>query len=118
FEITKLFLSPTINTTDNTQAYNPLYEYKDKIEIVEDPTINALCGGSGKVMPWFLFANQNDCTGIEVDYLNGQETPTIRRSEKPGTLGFVWDVYLDWGVSVMDYRGIFKNPGVAVTTKL
>ena len=118
FEISKLFLSPTINTTDNTQAYNPLYEYKDKIEIIEDPTINALCGGSGKVMPWYLFANQNDCTGIEVDYLNGQETPTIRRSEKPGTLGFVWDVYLDWGVSVMDYRGIFKNPGVAVKTSL
>lgn len=118
FEIYTLFNSPTINTTTNTQAVNPLYRYKDSIEIIEDPTINALCGDSGKVMPWFLIANQNDCPGIEIDYLNGQEMPTIRRSEKPGTLGFVWDVYLDWGISVMDYRGIFKNPGVAVKTSL
>ena len=38
--------------------------------------------------------------------------------ETPGTLGFVWDIYLDWGISVMDYRGIVKNPGVKVDTKL
>ena len=33
-------------------------------------------------------------------------------------LGFVWDIYLDWGISVMDYRGIVKNPGKTVETKL
>ena len=41
---------------------------------------------------------------MEVDYLNGQEIPTIRRMETPGQLGFVWDIYLDWGISVMDER--------------
>ena len=49
-----------------------------------------------------------------MDYLNGQEIPNIRRMETPGTLGFVWDIYLDWGISVMDYRGAIKNPGVEV----
>ena len=38
--------------------------------------------------------------------------------EQAGQLGFVWDIYLDWGISVMDYRGIVKNPGVAVDTKI
>ena len=52
---------------------------------------------------------------IKVDYLNGQETPTIRRSEQAGQLGFVWDIYLDWGVTVVDYRGIAKNPGVVIS---
>lgn len=55
---------------------------------------------------------------IEVDYLNGQEIPTIRRMETPGQLGFVWDIYLDWGINVMDYRGAIKNPGTNIADPL
>lgn len=114
FDMYTLFYSPTINSEGNTQAVNPLYRYKDSITVVEDPTINALCGGFGNVMPWWLLGAKDDTDFIEVDYLNGQETPTIRRMETPGTLGFVWDIYLDWGISVMDYRGAIKNPGIEV----
>lgn len=118
FDIYTLFNSPVIETSDNTQAVNPLYQYRSQLEVVEDPTINAMCGGMGNVMPWFLFGNPEDCDGIEVDYLNGQEIPNIRRMEAPGQLGFIWDIYLDWGISVMDYRSMVKNPGVKVETKL
>lgn len=114
FDMYTLFYSPTINTEGNTQAVNPLYRYKDSITVVEDPTINALCGGFGNVMPWWLLGSKDDTDFIEVDYLNGQEIPNIRRMETPGTLGFVWDIYLDWGISVMDYRGAIKNPGIEV----
>lgn len=118
FEIYTLFNSPTINTVGNTQAVNPLFRYASSIEIVEDPTINVLCGGFGNVMPWFLLGDKDDTDFMEVDYLNGQEIPTIRRMEVPGTLGFVWDIYLDWGISVMDYRGAIKNPGIAINNPL
>ena len=118
FEMYTLFNSQTINTEGNTQAVNPLYQYRDSIQVSEDPTINALAGGMGNVMPWFLIGDQADTDFIEVDYLNGQEIPNIRRMEQPGTLGFVWDIYLDWGISVMDYRGAVKNPGITVKTKL
>lgn len=114
FDMYTMFYSPTINTTENTQAVNPLYDYREKIEIVEDPTINALCGGFGNQMPWWLVGAKEDTDFIECDFLNGQEIPNIRRSEVPGTLGFVWDVYLDWGFSVMDHRGAIKNPGTVV----
>ena len=114
FDMYTLFFSPTINTTDNTQAVNPLYRYKDSITVVEDPTINALCGGFGNKMPWWLLGAKADTDFVEVDYLNGQEIPTIRRMETPGQLGFVWDIYLDWGISVMDYRGAIMNPGIEV----
>lgn len=117
FDIYTLFNSPTIHTEGNTQAVNPLYAYKD-MQIVEDPTINALCGGFGNVMPWFMTANSADTAFIEVDYLNGQEVPTIRRMETPGQLGFVWDIYLDWGINVMDYRGAIKNPGKVINSPL
>lgn len=118
FDMYTLFYSPTINTTDNTQAVNPLYDYRDSIEVVEDPTINVKCGGFGNVMPWFLVGDPADTDFIEVDYLNGDEVPKIRRMEAPGTLGFIWDIYLDWGISVMDWRGAVKNPGIKVDTKL
>lgn len=118
FDMYTLFNSPYIETTDNTQAVNPLYQYRDSLEVIEDPTINALCGGMGNVMPWWMVGAEGDTDFIEVDYLNGQEIPNIRRMEAPGQLGFIWDIYLDWGISVMDYRGCVKNPGIAVNTKL
>lgn len=118
FEIYTLFNSQTINTTGNTQAANPLYRYANQIEIIEDPTINMLSGGFGKATPWFLLGANDDTDFIQVDYLNGQEVPTIRRSEVPGTLGFIWDIYLDWGISVMDFRGAIKNPGLVINNPL
>jgi hypothetical protein len=118
FDMYTLFNSPVIHTPDNTQAVNPLYQYRSQLEVVEDPVVNALCGGMGNVMPWWLLGASGDTDFIEVDYLNGQEIPTIRRMESPGQLGFVWDIYIDWGISVMDFRGGIKNPGVAVKTKL
>ena len=118
FDMYTLFFSPTINTSGNTQAVNPLYRYRDSIVPIEDPTINALAGGFGNVMPWWLTGVREDTDFIEVDYLNGQEIPTIRRMETPGQLGFVWDIYLDWGINVMDHRGAIKNPGVKVNSPL
>lgn len=118
FDIYTIFYSPTINTSANTQAANPLYRYREMIEVVEDPTINVLCGGFGNVMPWFLFGSKHDTDCIEIDYLNGQEIPTIRRMETAGQLGFVWDMYLDWGISIMDFRGCVKNPGIKVESPL
>lgn len=114
FEMYTLFFSQTIHTSDNTQAVNPLYQYRESIKIVEDPTINALCGGFGKQMPWWLLGAKEDTDFVEVDYLNGQDVPNIRRAEVPGKLGLVWDIYLDWGISVMDYRGAIKNPGIVL----
>lgn len=35
--------------------------------------------------------------------------------EVAGQLGFIWDFYLDWGISVQDYRGVVKNPGIEVS---
>lgn len=118
FDMYTLFNSPTIHTSSNTQAVNPLFQYRDRLETVEDPIINALCGGMGNVMPWWLLGAEGDTDFIEVAYLNGQEIPNIRRMETPGQLGFIWDIFLDWGISVMDFRGGIKNPGIEVKTKL
>lgn len=109
FKVQKLFASQTI---DNAGTVNPFYG--KKMQIVEEPLLNILANGND--IPWFLVAEKSSAKSVQVDFLNGNQTPIIQRSTVSGTLGFVWDIFLDWGVSVVDYRGIVKNPGVALST--
>ena len=82
------------------------------IEIIQDAGLAAqLTANGGTGYEWFMVADASTVDTIQVDYLNGVDTPTIRRMEQPGILGFTWDVWLDWGISVLDYRGLQKNPG-------
>lgn len=111
FILRQIFESPkTITQTESDNAINPLYNYP--LNIIETPMLNALAKGGN--IPWFITASPSSARHIQVDYLNGQKTPTIRRMETPGVLGFVWDVYMDWGVAVRDFRGIYKNAGAAI----
>ena len=92
---------------------NALYQYRNRLQVVEEGTLNALAGKS--VAPWFVVGDKSYARSIQVDYLNGQEVPTIRRMEVAGQLGYVWDIWLDWGITAVDFRGIAKNPGTAIT---
>jgi hypothetical protein len=111
FDLSVILHSTQVTGSANNDI-NPLYNYP--LQIVQSPVLNALAGDDA--CPWFMVADSTSARGIQVDYLNGQETPTVRRMETPGQLGFVWDMYLDWGISVRDFRGIAKNPGVALET--
>ena len=113
FAMYTLFNSPTISASGDV---NPLYDYRSQIKVIEDPTLNAQIP-SGAI-PWFMTGDTADTDFIQVDYLNGQEIPNIRRMETPGQLGFTWDVYSDWGITVLDYRGAIKNPGIEMTSPI
>lgn len=107
FDLAVIFRSTQVVGSSNNDV-NPLYNYP--LQVVQTPVLNGLAGTGA--CPWFLFGS--GARGIQVDYFNGQETPTIRRMESPGTLGFVWDIWLDWGISVRDYRSIVRNNGVPI----
>jgi hypothetical protein len=108
FTLAAIFRSAQVLGSPNNDI-NPLYNYP--LQVIQTPWINALVGAAAK--PWFMVTDPSSSKSIQVDYLNGQETPTFRRSEPAGQLGFVWDIWLDWGITVVDYRGIYKNPGKA-----
>ena len=110
FDLSVIFHSAQVVGSNNNDV-NPLYNYP--LKTVQDPVLNALAGDG--VCPWFMFGS--GAAGIQVDYLNGQETPTVRRMEVPGTLGFVWDIYLDWGIAVRDFRSMAMNPGVVIPSE-
>lgn len=109
FDLAVIFHSAQVVGSSNNDI-NPLYNYP--LQIVQSPLLNAMAGSGA--CPWFMLADAASARGIQVDYLNGQETPTVRRMETPGTLGFTWDIWLDWGIAVRDFRGLYKNPGVAL----
>lgn len=109
FDLAVILHSAQVTGSSNNDI-NPLFNYP--LQIVQSPVLNAMAGANK--CPWFMIADPSSARGIQVDYLNGQETPTVRRMEVPGTLGFVWDIYLDWGISVRDFRGIIKNPGAVI----
>lgn len=61
---------------------------------------------------WYLAADPNLAPGIEVTYLNGKDSPTIDSKVNFDTLGMKFRIYMDYGVNVIDYRGLVKNAGV------
>jgi len=73
------------------------------LQVVEEGAINALAGSSA--VPWYIVGDKTTAKSVQVDYLNGMETPSFRRSEKAGYLGFVWDIWLDWGITVIGLPG-------------
>lgn len=105
----QILSSPTIHTEDNTQAYNP-YAHMN-IDVIEDVTINSM-SKPNTPLPWFMGVKNE---GIRRDYLNGQKEANIKRGEVPGKLGFVWDVYHDFGVSVKHPQAIIRNPGIVLS---
>ncbi len=110
FDLAVIFHSAQVTGSANNDI-NPLYNYP--LRTIQTPVLNAFAGD--KPVPWFMTANPSSVRGIQVNYLNGQETPTVRRMETPGVLGFQWDIYLDWGITARDFRGIVKNPGEKIT---
>lgn len=85
-------------------------QYRNKLKIVQEGTLNVLAKDG--VCPWFMAADSRLVKSVQIDYLNGVTAPSFRRSEKAGYLGYIWDIWLDWGVSVLDFRGILRNNGV------
>ena len=105
----RLFHTAEIDVDGHT--VNVLHNrYQNQLQIIEEGTLNVLAGEGA--CPWFMAADPRQVKGIQVDYLNGVTAPTFRRSEKAGYLGFVWDIWLDWGINAMDFRGLLRNDGV------
>lgn len=90
-------------TNDEINVFNGMFE------LIEVPWLGTLPGGSNTA--WYLAADPNLLSTIEVAFLNGQDTPTVESQTGFEIDGVKFKVRLDFGVGVMDYRGLFKNAG-------
>lgn len=64
---------------------------------------------------WYLAADPNIADTIEVTYLRGQEEPTLETDIPFDRLGLDFRIYFDYGVTVLDSRGLVMNPGQTPT---
>ena len=62
---------------------------------------------------WYLAAAPGDIDTIEVAFLNGSDMPKLESQVGFDFLGIKWRIFIDYGVTVIDYRGLYCNPGKA-----
>ncbi|MGL5514007.1 MAG: hypothetical protein ACRDBM_12330, partial [Sporomusa sp.] len=88
----------------NANVKNP---FAGKLRLVTDAELDQY-----SVTAWYLAAQAGLIDTIEVTYLNGQTSPVIESQVAFDVLGMKWRIYIDYGVTFLDYRGLYKNPGL------
>jgi len=99
------FLSTALLAT----AQGTVNPFAGALELVVDAELDALTAPAP--FPWFLAADPADVDTIEVTYLNGDDMPKLESQVGFDFLGIKWRIYIDYGVTVLDYRGLYMNAG-------
>ncbi len=82
--------------------------FRNSFDIIADAELDQYSEAA-----WYMAANPNIADTIEVTYLRGQEEPTLETDVPFDRLGLDFRIFFDYGVTVLDSRGLFKNPGGA-----
>ena len=94
-------ISSVVDPTKANATPNP---FANRLTVVADPNLS-------DADAWYLATAPGALAGIEVTYLNGNETPIMETSVDFDTLGIKHRIYLDVGVTVLDYRALYKSTG-------
>lgn len=94
-------ISSAVDPTKANATPNP---FANKLSVVADPMLS-------NPNEWYLSSATGICPTIEVTSLNGKEEPTMESAIQFDTLGIKWRVYLDVGVNLIDFRGLYKSGG-------
>ncbi|WII39188.1 prohead protease/major capsid protein fusion protein [Paenibacillus thiaminolyticus] len=104
-DATKFIYSPTDMTSNNSAVINV---FRNATTLIVDAELDAYSPSA-----WYLSADPSTVDTIEVTYLLGREEPTLETRVAFDRLGMEFRIYFDYGVTVLDSRGLYKNPGKA-----
>lgn len=79
---------------------------RDTFEVIADARLDRVSKTA-----WYGAADQNMFDTIEVNYLDGNQTPYLEQKQGWHVDGTEFKVRLDAGVSPLDFRTLAKNPG-------
>ncbi len=105
-EIEKLLTSLADPGSSNSGVANV---FRNRMQLIVDAELDVDSGAQ----PYYFAADPRMADTIEVCYLNGSETPIVESRMAFDELGVQYRVYIDRGVTLLGYRGLFKNPGKA-----
>jgi hypothetical protein len=106
-----LQLNETTTTNKPKPSTNP---HAGKFDVVSSVYLSntSFTGASNKA--WYLLADPNRLSAIEVAFLNGVDRPTVEKTDADfSTLGVQFRGYIDFGVREQDHRGAVKLKGEA-----
>lgn len=105
-EIEKMLVSLADPSSENSGVANI---FKNKMKPIVDAELDVDSGAQ----PYYFAADPRLADTIEVSYLNGNESPTVESQVAFDQLGIRFRVFGDRGVTLLGYKGLFKNPGQA-----
>ncbi len=94
-------IASAVDPTKNNAYPNP---FANKLTVVADPNL-------ADSAAWYLAAAPGVLPGIEVTYLNGAKTPTMRTFVDTDALGIKYQIFHDFGVNLLDFRALYKSSG-------
>jgi hypothetical protein len=92
-----------VDPTKSNATPNP---FANKLTVVTDPNLDDI-----STTAWYLAAAPGFVDTIEVTTLNGRQQPTLESQVSWDVLGMEWRIYFDFGVNLLDFRGLYKNAG-------
>ena len=96
----------TSTSDPNATHYGVTNPLMGSLQIITDAELDAL-----DIDAYYFLADQMLMDTIEVTYLNGNQRPVIESQVAFDTLGIRYRIYMDYGVTVVDTKGIYKNAG-------
>jgi len=88
----------------STGVANTFYQ---ALELVSDPELDPYSSTA-----WYMAAAPGEIGTVEVTYLNEKDLPTIESQPAFDSLGMKWRIFIDYGVTLLDFRGLYKNAGI------
>ena len=106
-----LQLNETTTTNKAKPATNP---HAGKFDVVSSVYLSNTSFTNASNKAWYLLADPNRLSAIEVAFLNGVDRPTVEKTDADfSTLGVQFRGYIDFGVREQDHRGAVKLKGEA-----
>lgn len=94
---------------NSTSAINP---FAGRLTVISEPRLEVGIGASaGSAIAWYLSADPNQIDVVEYAYLEGENGPTVESRIGFDVDGLEIKCRHDFGAKVIDFRGLFKNPG-------
>ena len=76
--------------------------FGNNLTVIVEPRLDAATNGT---TAWYLVADPSQVEGLEVAFLNGNDTPTIVEEIGTNVLGQQWGIYVDFGAKFIEHRG-------------
>lgn len=103
-------IGSAVDPSYNNAVPNPM---KGKYQIVTDPVLGDFSGTSEQ--NWFLLASPSSSPVIKIHHLQKYSRPTLTNTVNLDNLSFQYQLTFSFAVHVVDFRGIWKNAGVALS---